>query len=786
MKRPILAGHSMEPYIMNGRPLYNSRVIGTYIKLIKKQYGYVNVGELLAYAKMPDYEVADQGHWFTQDQFNLFYEKLVRMTGNENIAREAGQYAASPDALGVMRHYALGLVRPSSTFALLMQATENFVKSSMYESRIIASDKVEIIVTPNDEVHEKPFQCENRIGFFEAVVRMFSYNIREIAHPECMFKGGKVCRYIISWENTHSALWKKIKNYAFLSVLVTNLISFLMSPLVTLTIIFPVTVCLALLTSVIALYLEKEELKVAIDDVRDSTDKLLEQTGANYNNALITNEIGQVISKQTDVDKILSNVIQVLENRLDYDRGMILLTNDDKTRLIYRTGFGYTDIQANYLKKASFHLDRPESKGVFIVSFREQRPFLINDFNVIESSLSAHSLVFARKLGTQSFICCPIICEGESLGILAVDNMETKKPLIESDMSLLMGIAPVIGISIHNANLIEARVCQFSSILQVMAASIDARDNLTAGHSERVTEFALGICDELGLSQEYREMIRVASLLHDYGKIGVPDSILKKPGRLTAEEHDIVKSHSAKSREILEQINFEGIFSQVPEIAGSHHEKVDGTGYPNGLKGREIPLGAKIIAVADFFEAITAKRHYRDPMPLDVAIGLLQDKIGTHFEKKIVNALITYLNKAKVCFLDESLRWLQVGESVRTRVPCNIPVFVQKDGLTMPGSSVDISIRGIYIAIDIDVQEGNEIELSFAIPDNYSTFCNTKGRVAWVNSKKERRKPSMPVGFGVEFIETTASREAVQAFVDSCVPVDWLCDGKKSAYDNAC
>jgi len=130
----------------------------------------------------------------------------------------------------------------------------------------------------------------------------------------------------------------------------------------------------------------------------------------------------------------------------------------------------------------------------------------------------------------------------------------------------------------------------------------------------------------------------VAALLHDYGKIGVPDAILKKPGRLTREEYDIVKTHAMKSREILEQINFGGPLGVVPEIAGAHHEKIDGSGYPQGLRGEQIPLGARIIAVADFFEAITAKRHYRDPLPLEVAFYLLEKERGTHFEENIVDA----------------------------------------------------------------------------------------------------------------------------------------------------
>ena len=136
--------------------------------------------------------------------------------------------------------------------------------------------------------------------------------------------------------------------------------------------------------------------------------------------------------------------------------------------------------------------------------------------------------------------------------------------------------------------------------------------------------------------------IEVAGLLHDYGKIGVPDAILKKKGGLTPQEYRIIQTHAPRTREILSQVAFEGIFSLVPEIAGSHHEKINGSGYPRGLKGEEIPLGAKIIAVADFFEAITAQRHYRSPMPLQEAVALLRGKSGIDFETDIVEAFLRY------------------------------------------------------------------------------------------------------------------------------------------------
>ena len=745
-------------------PLYNSRIIDTYIRLIKKKYSYVNVGDLLRSSKMEPYEVADQGHWFTQEQVDLFYERLVKVTGNEQIAREAGRFAAAPDSIGVMRQYVLGLGSPAKAYELIGKTTQNFTRSTKYESRRLASNKVEIIVTPESGIYEKSFQCENRIGFLEAIAGVFNNKLLHVEHPECLFRNGNACRYIISWEKTPSVYWRKIRNYGALLLLALSATTFFLNGWIALFAVVPTFVSFILLACLVAASLEKKELKTGIENLRESTDKLLEQINLNYTNALLTNEIGQAISKQADVDSILRNVFVVLQKRLDYDRGMILLADTEKTRLVFTAGFGYSVEQENLLQKTSFHLDRPESKGIFVICFREQKPFLVNDFDDIKTNLSSHSLTFAKMLGAQSFIVCPIVCDGESIGILAVDNVVTKKPLIQSNMSLLMGTATVIGISIRNAILNDAREHQFSSTLQVLAASIDARDNLTAGHAEKVTKYALGICQELGLSKDYTEMIRVASLLHDYGKIGIADAILKKEGRLTDEEYTQVKSHAEKTREILEQINFEGIYLQVPEVASSHHEKIDGSGYPRGLRGSEIPFGAKIIAVADFFEAITAKRHYRGPMPLSQAIRLLEERSGAHFEKKVVQAFTRYLEK-NTQLLEELRAQKYVREPRYRRVPCRTSVSFRVNGRTVSGTSTDISMKGMYVAVDDDFEEGSPIELTFTLPNSCSVTIQAKGRVAWVNNGRERSKPLFPNGVGVEFLDIVPRDDVLSSFV---------------------
>ena len=629
----------------DNRSLYNSRIIDNFIKLIKRKYSHVNINELLNYANMTSYEVADEGHWFTQEQITRFHDKLTQVTNNPFIAREAGRYAASPDAMGAMRPYALGMVNTATVYGLIGKMAGKFTKSAKYESNKLASNKVEITVTPHEEVSERPFQCENRLGFFEAIALAFTNKLPQIEHPDCIFKGGKSCRYIISWERSSAAIWKNIRNYAALFLSLTCLIFSFNTPFITLTVLLPAALVIVLVFSLIFVRLEKRELKTSLSHLKNSTDPLIEQININYNNALMTNEIGQAISNQTNITDILLNVVQVFNKRFDYDRCMILLADPQKKWLQFRTGYGFTEDQQKFLKQAAFHLDQPQSKGIFVVAFREQKSFLINDINEIESDLSLRSLAIANKLGSQSFICCPIICDRESLGILAVDNLRSKRPLVQSDISLLMGIASVLGVSIRNAQLHEAREKQFRSMLLALSASIDARDPMTSGHSERVTQYALGISYELGLSKAFCKMIQVAALLHDYGKIGIPDAILKKPGRLTEQEYEIVKDHSYKTKRILEQINFEGVFSQVPEIAGAHHENINGTGYPNGLKGEEIPLGARIIGVADFFEAVTARRHYRGPMSLNQAFMLLRDEIGKRFEEKIVEAFLRYYSK---------------------------------------------------------------------------------------------------------------------------------------------
>ncbi len=632
---------------LDDQPLYSSRIINTYIQLIKKRYSFINLDELLKQSKMKSYQIEDEGHWFTQQQVDLFYENVKKLTRNNGIAREAGRYAASPEAMGIMRQFILGCVDPATAYLMIEKAVPNFTKSSIFKVNQIHSSAVEIIVETNVSVCEKHYQCENRIGYIEAVSLIFNYRLPKVKHPECMFDGGKVCRYIVSWKSSRSAFCKKIRNYITIPMLAVCATTCFTIPKLSLPLVLG-SLFIFLSLSLYSEILHKNEYKFALNSLMGSSDKLLNQINVTYNNAMLANELGQSINKKLSVEGVANEVIQVIQKRLDYDRGLILMVDKQRKNLVFQSGFGYTKNQLETLRRTDFHLDNPKSKGIFVLCVLRKKPFLINNVDDIVKSLSPKSMEYLKLLESTSFICCPIIYEGEALGIFAVDNVNNNRPLYQSDMSLLMGIAPEIGISIHNATLIESKERQFKSILQTLAATIDARDPLTAGHSERVTQYSLGICKEMNLPENFCDIIKVAALLHDYGKIGISDAILKKEDALTPEEYREIQTHAEKTRRILEQINFEGIYRAVPDIAGSHHEKFDGSGYPNNLKGKEIPMGARIIAVADVFEAITSKRHYRNPMPENIALGIIAHESGKHFDGEIVQAFFKYYNRLKI------------------------------------------------------------------------------------------------------------------------------------------
>jgi class 3 adenylate cyclase len=432
-------------------PLYNSRLIKNYIVYVKEFYPEVEIDPILNYAYITKYELDDQGHWFSQWQVDRFHECLSKETRNPNLSREVGRYMASSDASGPLKQYIMGFMTPAAAYWVLEKIVPHLSRASTFKTIKLGRNKTEVLVTPNPGVIEKSYQCENRCGQFEAIAKVFTNKYATIDHPVCIHKGGNVCRYIITWEDTESVLWLRVRLY-LVSLALVSLVAlyFLITPIHYAGLVF----ILASFLIGIGIYVEeiiKKELVQNVKDQSNAAKLLLNEINLRYNDTLLIKEIGQATSRLLNIDDLLKSVMESMKKLLDYDRGGIWLVNSDNTRLVYRAGYGYEPDIDNILKNSDFHLDDPNSKGVAVQAFRKQRPFLVNDFSEIESDLTARSLEFIKKIGSFSFVCVPLVYERRSFGIILVDNIRSKRILSQTDISLLTGVSRQISISINNA-----------------------------------------------------------------------------------------------------------------------------------------------------------------------------------------------------------------------------------------------------------------------------------------------------------------------------------------------
>ena len=573
---------------MNNNPLYNSRIIRTYVEYLRKHYPEVAIDSVLAYAGMTASEIQDGAHWFTQNQVDRFYEIVAVKTGNPNVAREAGRFSASTEGLGAAKQYTLGLMSLTSIYMLMGKLYPLLSRAAEITTKKTGSNRVEIICTSKPGVDEKPYQCENRIGTFEAVATFLTDKPAQVEHTSCLHKGDDACRYVVIWEKTPAHLWKKIRNYALLSSIAVcpALIPFL--PTISWVALLIICASLTAAVTFYSQYLEKAELIKTIKTQGDAAKDLLGEADIRYNNAVFVQEIGQAISTILDIDKLIRTVVSVMQKRLDFDRGMIMIADKKKAHLTYRNGYGYERELEEVLRNTGFHLGNPRSRGVAVEAFKKQKPFLVNDISEIEQDLSERSQEFVKKMGTQSFLCVPIVYENESLGLIIVDNIESEKTLARSDMNLLMGVASQTAISMANAisfQKLQESEEKYRTILESIEEGYFQVD--LAGNFTFVND---ALCKILGYShEELRSMnnreytnseisARMYKAFNEIYRTGKPANIIdyqiirKDGGR-----RDLEISASLLNNSAGEPVGFRGVVRDVTErkqAEAMHREKL--------------------------------------------------------------------------------------------------------------------------------------------------------------------------------------------------------------------
>ncbi|MCK4806597.1 MAG: HD domain-containing protein [Candidatus Aegiribacteria sp.] len=339
--------------------------------------------------------------------------------------------------------------------------------------------------------------------------------------------------------------------------------------------------------------------------------------------------ITRAISHVRDLHSLITLLASETSKVLDVERSTVFLYSSK------------TDELWSYVAEGeSEEIRFSASRGIAGSVFRNEKTLLLHD--VSKDQRFNKTIDKTTGFITRNMLTAPIInSSGVCIGVFQVINKKEDN-FTAKDAEFLEIVSSETAVTIENVRLLESRKRMFESLIKALTVSIEARDPLTAGHSFDVTFLSGKIAEYMNIDSDTRETIYYAALLHDYGKIAVPDSILKKPGTLSDDETAILRKHVQHTKIILSSIEFEGKLDQVPVFASQHHERVDGKGYPDGLKGDEISIGGKIIAVADVFEALTAKRHYREPYSMKKTLNLLISGIDTQFDRKAVLALRDY------------------------------------------------------------------------------------------------------------------------------------------------
>ncbi len=339
-------------------------------------------------------------------------------------------------------------------------------------------------------------------------------------------------------------------------------------------------------------------------------------------------EITRRLMSETDLDALLLAIAEATTEMVDADRATIYLVDEDRSELWSKVALGTGEIR--------FPIGRGLAGTVAATGEIVNIPDAYAD--------SRFNREIDRQTGyrTRSLITFPMRSHdgGRIIGVFqAVNKRSDGGVFTREDEELLQSLASSAAVAVENTQLLAAQKRLWQSLLETLAVTIDARDQQTAGHTQRVARYTEIIGRQCGLTAKDLELLRAAGLLHDYGKIAVPDGVLMKPGKLTDREFEYMRAHAQKTSEFLRYITFPRDMRDVPLIAGQHHERMDGKGYPLGIPGDRILFGARIVAAADVFDALTAPRYYKPAYSVEKTLEIMDSMAGEHLDRAVVRAV---------------------------------------------------------------------------------------------------------------------------------------------------
>lgn len=342
-------------------------------------------------------------------------------------------------------------------------------------------------------------------------------------------------------------------------------------------------------------------------------------------------EVSKEIIGEVDPKRLLKLIVDIAVKETRADKVCLALIDDATGKLNVKEFYG---LSPNFVRD----FENIYSANIAGLIFKDKKPFLITP-----GVRLPHEFEKVREIeGVSSGVYVPLTIRGNIIGLLCISRTGTEYPFTPSEVELASVLSGQAAAAIENARLYEKLEQSYLSVMVALSCVVEARDLYTDKHMKDIAEYSVEIANKLGLSDNDIENIRKAALLHDIGKISVPDHILMKPGKLSEEEMEVIKKHPTNGAKIIEPVE---PLKHATKIIKHHQECYNGTGYPEGLRGKDIPLGARIIAVADAFGAMTTNRPYRRALSIGDAVKELKKCAGIQFDPHLVEIFISILEE---------------------------------------------------------------------------------------------------------------------------------------------
>lgn len=343
-------------------------------------------------------------------------------------------------------------------------------------------------------------------------------------------------------------------------------------------------------------------------------------------------KIGHAITSSQKIDALLTLIVQSVRKVLRGEASFVATYEPNTTRLYLKA---YSGTQ----KDLSQGIELPDKKGAIGFVIKNKKPMIIKKGGDEASLFVPSSEEYLRYT---TILCVPIIEKDIVKGVVGVSDLMNTEKIDTDDLFLMENIASQIATSIENFTLNRNIEETYYQTLLMLARVVEAKDAYSAGHLERVSKYVAKMADKLRLDLETKKVLTGGAILHDLGKVGIQDNILKKEDRFTKEEYEVMKQHAVIGENILKPLRS---MSKLSDLVRHHHELYDGTGYPDGLRGEDIPLSARILAIADVYDAISTDRPYRKAMTRGEAIKTLESYAGNRLDPKLVEVFIGTLGE---------------------------------------------------------------------------------------------------------------------------------------------